>query len=862
MLCEIGTNIIYGILTNAIYDITKYVSNLIFKRNSNNKLKKQVDEYVKNNIPQEFLNIQDSGIFQTFISSPQLLDTLNSYVLYKTIGIQYEKVIDIKKSKNSNKILSLDDVLNYLTNQLLEIYKRENTLKIPEKRIILNFLKFIIEGSEKILFDELNSNEQQMLFFVNSHIDYIAGNIYNVLDNISNSIHQMITLEVKKSEPTFKEIKDEYYNILKSKYSEAHIYLLDKFSFESFYVPPILTHDYDNDSDVEWRKKFFLSNRIYNRESWNNIFANRNIIYITGGAGYGKSLFMQKLINDYKDLNIFQSNEYLVIYGELKSFYVNNTDSPLSVVEFLQNSMKTSTLMDESKISREFVEYYLNIGRCIILLDALDEVEKNKREKLHESIISFFKYQNPNNKVCITSRNRGFIPEKDIEVLSISPLDEDQIEKYVDKIIALGKFERSDKNSFMSQAKVLIDKGFLNSFLVLSLLINIYKAELELPENKLELYEKCFKYIANKREKKITNKSYDWDAISALMKDNTFMELADLCYPNNNAVDKDTISETLLTIYKSKFKSEIEAENAIEEFLKFCSDRTELFVSAAEEDKFKFFHRSFFEYFYSQYIFVRCTNENEILEKLMLFDVDSEVFELTVAMLKQKSEAIYQKLIELLLENASREFKTKSSFMFFNILVLSMQVVDDALYREKFLEHIIQNKNIIVKERFLFHNLKLISDIYRSDDAAYIKIKNAYFDECMKYLLDICSRFWHYENKFSKMGTKSIDVFSDDIPIVDNKTQFDFVFSYNKVKINRKNDFYINIFLKVCDIDDEINKISANDIKRICSNFPFKIRKQKIKNFNKTVDWYRKLNIKQKEEIKKTLIDFNFNMPN
>ena len=51
----------------------------------------------------------------------------------------------------------------------------------------------------------------------------------------------------------------------------------------------------------------------------------------------------------------------------------------------------------------------------------------------------------------------------------------------------------------MKQNKKLIDKVFLNSFLVLSLLVNIYKSEKELPENKLELYQKCFEYISNKR---------------------------------------------------------------------------------------------------------------------------------------------------------------------------------------------------------------------------------------------------------------------------------------------------------------------------------------------------------------------------
>ncbi|MBQ7303642.1 MAG: hypothetical protein IJW75_01830, partial [Alphaproteobacteria bacterium] len=52
-----------------------------------------------------------------------------------------------------------------------------------------------------------------------------------------------------------------------------------------------------------------------------------------------------------------------------------------AVVEFLKNSIRSSTLID---VSSEFVQHYLDSGRCIILLDALDEVDKSKRVNLHE----------------------------------------------------------------------------------------------------------------------------------------------------------------------------------------------------------------------------------------------------------------------------------------------------------------------------------------------------------------------------------------------------------------------------------------------------------------------------------------------
>ena len=90
----------------------------------------------------------------------------------------------------------------------------------------------------------------------------------------------------------------------------------------------------------------------------------------------------------------------------------------------------------------------------------MDEVDKERRQELHSHVIHYFKNQNPNNKVCITSRARGFLPEKNIEVFEIEPLDRVQIQTYVDNIIKLGKFDKSDRESFYSKHRYWLIKVF------------------------------------------------------------------------------------------------------------------------------------------------------------------------------------------------------------------------------------------------------------------------------------------------------------------------------------------------------------------------------------------------------------------
>lgn len=741
-MIDFVANVAIGLLTNAIYDITKYVGGKFYNRarGKERELRLLIENKISETFPEELTYLFESSTFVSYFNSPQFLDVINAYMEHKVICNYTSENARVRKYVEKSGIISAEDVINYISAKICYLYEIKKVISVPAKASIKCGVAFILSVTESVIAANLSTEASQLLYFFNSKADIIHQQIISELAKLQKTIVQIQEKQLSHRNDDYEELKTKYHSILREKNSEAHIYLLDKFPFDQFYVPPVLQN-----SSME---HVAISERSYHvNTSWKDIWANSNIIYLTGGAGYGKSLFAKKIINNYKDLNIFHSDEYLVIYGELKSFFPDGTDNAISVVEFLRNSVKNSTLMD---VSVQFVEHYLNAGRCIILFDALDEVEKSKRIYLHESVIAFFKSQNPNNKICLTSRDRGFIPERKVEVFRICRLNEEQIEKYVDKIIALKKFEKDDKDTFMKQTEVLVRKGFLNSFLVLSLLINIYKAERELPENKLELYQKCFEYIANKREKEKTQKEFDWRVISPIMKDNTFIELSRMGLPNNSNIDKDKIQDQLLKIYKTKYGSEAETENAIDEFLKFCSDRTELFVPTAE-DKYKFFHRSFFEYFYSLYIFLRCKNEHDMLEELLNFDVDSEVFELTVAMLKQKSEERYQALIELMFDRVEEELNSDTEdFSVLNVLILSMQVIDDVLYRKKFLQIIIERKGVILKNNDSIHNLRLISDIFENDDNSYHAICDSYYEEYLFFLFDSCDKIFKMAEQYSK----------------------------------------------------------------------------------------------------------------
>lgn len=836
-------SVLCSIVASIICDIGKYgLGQLKYKKV--NFERKDVEKYISEKIDKKYLLLCDSGILLEFFNSPLIMDTINNYITYVITGkLEVKLSAGIKRGKNKN--LEESDIIKFLSDNLQKRYIDAKVLTIPEKQLIESFFADVFLLSSNYVLEQLDHEEAAMIYFVNNKINLLGNGVLLKIEEIETILKRSIQTEVVYTDDQYLEDKEYYTKILKDNHRMAHIYLLDKFDINEFYVPPFLTQREGKAHELNFRYyRSSMQKTLYkggNFDDWKYIFDRSNIVYVTGGAGYGKSLFMKKVIGEYEKLNIVDSHEYIVIYGELKNFFINNTSSPLSVVDFLHNSMKRETLIEDSRISEKLINYYLKRGRCIVLLDALDEVDKEKRQELHSHVIHYFKNQNPNNKVCITSRARGFLPEKNIEVFEIEPLNRVQIQTYVDNIIKLGKFDKLDRESFLKQTQILVDKGFLNSFLILSLLINIYKAERELPENKLELYQKCFEYISNKREKEKSQEKYDWALISTLMKDNTFMELANLCLPNNSDVSKDIIKERLTQIYKTKYVSENQTELAIDQFLIFCSDRTELFVPASGEDCFKFFHRSFFEYFYSQYIFTRMSSVEEIYDAWSSFDVDSEIFELTLAMFKQKNESKYQEIVEYLLEKLEKTFGNNDERInVMNMIVLCMQVIDDELYKKQFVAFIVDNVEFCSKNIQKIHNQGFIINVINSDNDYKKMIINKYRDIAIYESVIAFLKVYPEAEQLYKQNSKH-----------SNYTQEIEMFKY-RFKHFYNFYFYSQIYFSNIAINEVFENLTSADLIRIGGNAGATTRE-----INKTQAKYKKylaLKPEMKEKINKLLL--------
>ncbi len=784
----------------------------------------------------ELCNGVDLTWVEKFLRFPQISNLLIAYLQY-TLDIKVLEKYGLSEKKQ-------EFVIGDITAHILAIINEHFKDKSEQEIIIIKtFLEILVVSYSQIrlegtLYDNEKFIDNESIYLDSYRRDYLDKFIKTDVNNPIEKLRYELQKEFIPQNSKYNNTREKYLRALKQYYQMQFVYMLGDCKFGEFYIPPIiLNSSYYRDlmhigimdmTNSKQHKKF--------REEWKHIFSVNDIIYIVGGPGFGKTLFLRYLVNNSIKLDINGSNEYLVIYCDLKTFYTRGKNNKKSILDFLQESMIDITGFDEVEISKDFIQYYLNVGRCIVLLDALDEVPKEKRGELHKKIVAFFTTStNPNNKICITSRDRGFLPRGDIEVFEICPLTTVDIIDYLDKMIALKKFKKDDKEHFMEQAQILIEKNFLNNFLALSLLVSIYRSENKLPENKTNLYKKCFEYIAKERELEEKNGTgFDWKIVAPLMKESTFISLSTLGVPNNNDVSRKAVEELLLEQYKIKFTDEAETECAIKEFLEFCSNRTDIFVPAATDDKFKFFHRSFFEYFYSRYIH-QCATVEEMYDLMHIFDVDSEVFELTVALVKEDNETKYQRLVMYLFEKAEEGLcLEKETYTAFHILTLAMQVIDDAYFKQRYFNLVINNFVKLTSNNAKDINNKLvltwvINAIEDKKDNLEL-FKDTYEKKSIAYIWSIFSNLptesVHSIEFGNKVSQEREENFWDDLPIyIGNQGITDYALITNI----RTAPFYVHVYKKYFNIYDKLESYNKMSPKNILKLLNISSREQRVR---------------------------------
>ena len=612
-----------GIMANFIWDIAK-----IYKL----KLDKSIVEVQLNTFLKDFEDTDiDSGVFDNFLKLSTTRIHISNYIDY---GIYGELIQEDSITK--------EQFLDNISANAYEYIKVERNSDLLEIKIdiIRKYFDVLMKTIERSMIKELSKNKNYNEYLIRIKIEGIIDRI----NGINKFNYEKIVLSIEDT-------KEKYIKQIKNKYAKSHIYGINELKFSQFYIKPDFTISSQDDGLTSINENVD-DNGIKIQIIWENIFEYSNIISVIGGAGFGKTVYLKNLMNEYKNLNLINASDMIPIYCDLKKF-ANNSKKNMgyTISQFLVDSMKYDTSIDN--IDNDFLKYYLNKGQLLILFDALDEVVYEERENIHNIIVNFFDDVNKNNRICITSRERGFIPKTNISY-KVNELNEAHVLQYIDKMIKINEFKAEYKLKFVKECGKLIKTNFLNSFLLLSLMVNIHNAERKMPKNKTELYKKAVEYITRDREKGTgdgyTRKSeIDFNKIGSILdKDESFEIIASLGNPNNSNVSEEKIIGEFLQAFQYTYACENDVRNAIKEFLKFCSERTELVVKSAEKE-YKFYHKSFFEYFYSKYL-INNFDLQEILSAVISNDLDDEIVSITLDILKYDNYKKYRELIVIFIK--------------------------------------------------------------------------------------------------------------------------------------------------------------------------------------------------------------------
>lgn len=713
--------------------------------------------------------IAASGAFHSYLKHYHIVEQAVSYVLVPdTIGLSEQ--------------LFLEQLEQTMSRELEQQLGRK--LSPEDSQVIRVFLGSLLRQTKSFTLRQTALEDKALLYYLcqnNAEISQIKQTMEEQFQCTKEMIQKILChLESPPqvemvSAPTEDETQlPKEFNMLIQKCNDAlresqrtvKVYFWDDLDFKSVYILPTLELSIESNITSYYDASYLTSkdisaelssrwNSIWDnkrpstaktnspkkrRRIINKIFQNTDIVYVIGGAGYGKSLFLKNLCVYPPQCMQSDGNHMLIIRGDLKRI-IRPDGSFKPMLEYLSECLTNGSLQSPGELPPDFLQRCLRAGRCLILLDALDEVGNDQRNELHRLVISYFRDSGINNKVCITSRDRGFIPEKKIFCLSIQPITEKDVREYVDRFIALDKFPKEEKDRFVEQASNLVNKGFVKGFLTLSLLLAIYKNQQNLPANKVALYQKCFEYIANTREKNknllcnsSTGRVYNWDMLDKLMEDATFMELAQLGTPNNRDIPRDAIDELMIGLYVQRFYGETECRTAIDVFLQFCADRTEVFVPSPNSNtEYRFFHRSFYEFFYANYIVTRTRCVEDTYRKLNGFGVDSELFELLVQLYNKNNPSYLRELIQYAFKKAEARFQNPTGGVAkaFDILIMLMQTVDENDLLERFIRLFLDRGNRI-SDFSLCVDFNMISAVFEKKQVFFIR----YFEENWDNLLD------------------------------------------------------------------------------------------------------------------------------
>jgi len=429
---------------------------------------------------------------------------------------------------------------------------------------------------------------------------------------------------------------------------------------------------------------------------------NKRII-ILGDPGAGKSTMMQyltlqtaRMMKKEKRKGAPQLPEKFPILIRLNKFY--------DIKDWSANKSLLSAIKEEVEINsgttfpKGFLEDRLKDGKCLLLLDAFDELaSETARRRLSEKVKNLVS-RYPKNLFIVTSRITGYgnqLASAGFEhPYTIQALTSEHIEGFIHQWYEnLGRHQMAEKDKeqrrhlsreYRERAKSLINVILSNDRIrqlainpmLLSLIALVHYVKVRLPDQRHLLYRECIEILVEQWDSVKNVQMPILDKVTVGEKKQILQRVAFYMQDNHiKSIGKETLIKSVLTDACVKICGDKIKEEELGLFLNSIQERTGLLIekgfNESGETEISFSHLTFQEYLSAKEFFGLFNDEDVIFRQIMKkleADIDwwQEVALLVLSQFKNPlkyQQKLHNDSIPMITNMSKRKFDPRVKFL-------------------------------------------------------------------------------------------------------------------------------------------------------------------------------------------------------